>query len=216
MLDFGENINKHLEIINDNRIKISNSITESDLLSLLDVASLEENLLLDFKGLDDDKMCIIFKYAMLHDDRSSPLITLNLFNLLKTYNNLDESFFNSDDTYFKDITQLVDIKLGLDTETKDFLRKFSVYFLSLIKCCNKLTYSPLETVHKLPVLYQTLFCMMDFTTAAGIFSRAPEVNTNECILVEDAYKFLNLMLVKSGMAINFLADFYNEGKINGD
>lgn len=216
MLEFDETINKHIQTISEDRIKILNSISEEELVSFLDVATIDEKLYLDLKDLNKDKLCVVFKYAMQHEDRSSPLITLNLFNLLKTYNNLEDSFFKNSDVYFKDTIELVDIKLQLDIETKNFLKKFAIYFLSLMKSYNKITYSPLETVTTLPTLYQVLFSMMDFGTAAGIFSRAPGINTDECLQIENAYQFLNLMLIKSGMAINFLVDFYNKGKENGD
>lgn len=216
MLEFGEDINEHLQTLSENRIKILNSISEEELNQFLEVATKEDKLLLDFKDLEENKLCTVFKYAMKHDDRSSPLITLNLFNLLKTYNNLEESFFNSQDIYFNNTVELVDIKVELDIELKEFLRNFSIYFLSLIKSYNKLIYSPLETVKQLPILYQVLFSMMDFGTAAGIFSYAPDIATTECLPIEDAYKFLNLMLIKTGMSINFLANFFNEGKVNGD
>lgn len=216
MLEFGENIDKHIQIINEEKIKVSNSISEDDLISFLDLTTKNEKLLLDFKDLDENKLISVFKYAMKHTDRSSPLITLNLFNLIKTYNNLEDSFFTSEDIYFKDTVQLVDIKVELDVELKDFLREFSIYFLSLIKSFNKITYSPLETVETLPTLYQVLFSMMDFGTAAGIFATAPDISTTECLQIKNAYQFMNLMLIKSGMAINFLANFYDKGKTNGD
>lgn len=216
MLDFGENINKHIEKVSDNRIKVLDSIEKDELISFLDVATTDSDLLIDLKNLSKDKLCVVFKYAMEHDDRSSPLITLNLFNLLKTYNDLEESFFNNEDIYFKEIIDMVDIKLELDNETQNFLKNFGIYFLSLIKSYNKLTYTPIEVVKPLPVLYQVLFSMMDFATAAGIFSRIPEVKTSECLQIENAHQFLNMMLIKTGMAINFLIDFYNEGKENGD
>ena len=212
MLDFGENISKHLTIINDNRVKVLDSIDESELLSFLDIATVDQNLLIDCKDLSKDKLCVVFKYAMKHDDRSSPLITLNLFNLLKTYNDLEDSFFNNADIYFNQIIDMVDIKIDLDNETQEFLKSFGIYFLSLIKSYNKITYSPIEVVKQLPLLYQVLFSMMDFATAAGIFSRISELDVKECVQIENAHQFLNMMLIKTGMAINFLIDFYNEGK----
>ena len=212
MLDFGENISKHLTMINDNRVKVLDSINESELLSFLDIATLDQNLLIDCKDLSKDKLCVVFKYAMKHDDRSSPLITLNLFNLLKTYNDLEDSFFNNVDIYFNQIIDMVDIKIDLDNETQEFLKSFGIYFLSLIKSYNKITYSPIEVVKQLPLLYQVLFSMMDFATAAGIFSRISELDVKECVQIENAHQFLNMMLIKTGMAINFLIDFYNEGK----
>lgn len=212
MLDFGENISKHLTIINDNRVKVLDSIDESELLSFLDIATVDQNLLIDCKDLSNDKLCVVFRYAMKHDDRSSPLITLNLFNLLKTYNDLEDSFFNNADIYFNQIIDMVDIKIDLDNETQEFLKSFGIYFLSLIKSYNKITYSPIEVVKQLPLLYQVLFSMMDFATAAGIFSRISELDVKECVQIENAHQFLNMMLIKTGMAINFLIDFYNEGK----
>lgn len=211
-MKFDENIEKHIETINDNRIKVLNSIDEESLSSFLSLATDNDDLLLDFKDLDEKKLLIVFKYAMENVNKSSPLITLNLFNLLKTYNTMDESFFDNKDIYFKNLIQMVDVKLDLENEIKEFLKKYSMYFLSLIKCYNKLSYTPLETVTPLPKLFQVLFSMMDFGTAAGIFSRSPAINTDETLQLENAYEYLGLMLVKTGMSINFLADFYNEEK----
>lgn len=202
-------------------IKITphNDISNESLIDILKkVYDYENNkddnteLLLNLKSLNAESLAEAFKYALTRDDIKDPITILNIINLIKIYNTLDDSFFNCEHIWFSSLENMLDVKLLIHAELKQFIRQFSIYFLSLIKSYNKVTYTPMDNNIDLPQIYKTLFLSIDFMTAAGIFSMSKSINTDELFFINDHMGYLTDMMMKTCNSMNILDAFLNETK----
>lgn len=202
--------NATFEVNDDNSIVLTphKSISKEELMEIVQYVYNDDKVYyLRLKGLTTELLVEVFKFALTKDDLKDPLTTLNILNLIKIYNTLDESYFDNEDVWFDSLETLLDVKLVIHTELKEFIKKFSIYFLSLIKSYNKFTYTPMDDNIELPQLYKSLFLSMDFMTASGVFSTAKDINTNDLYIINDAIKYLSEMMVKNCLGIQLLSDF---------
>ena len=95
-----ENKHKIIELIPHN------DITKEELIDLLKyVYDLEnnekfkDNILLKLKGLNTDLIEESIKYSLTREDLKDPLMILNIINLIKIYNNLNDNFFQDENIY---------------------------------------------------------------------------------------------------------------------
>ena len=152
------------------------------------------------------------KYALSREDLKDPVTSLNIFNLIKTYNTLDDSFFEDENVWVNSLEDLLDLKLEIHDELKIFVKQFSIYFLSLIKSYNKMIYTPLDNHIDLPQIYKTLFLSMDFMTASSIFSISDPINTEDLIYIDNSTSYLIEMMVKNCLGIGLLNAFLEQHK----
>ena len=175
----------------------------------------ENNIGINLKGLNTELLVCAISYSLTLEDLSDPLMILNIFNLIKIYNTLDQSFFENADIYVNSIEDLLDLRLELQEDLDTFIKQFSIYFISLFKSYNKLTYTPLDKHKPLPKLYKALFMSSDFLTLSGIFSVAKPFSTEECVYLDDAVECLINLQVKGQLGINFLGDLMERQQNDG-
>lgn len=206
-----ENKHKIIELIPHN------DITKEELIDLLKyVYDLEnnekfkDNILLKLKGLNTDLIEESIKYSLTREDLKDPLMILNIINLIKIYNNLNDNFFQDENIYIDSKKQLLDIKKHIKQELKDFIKKLSIYFISIIKSYNKVTYTSLDTYTVLPNIYKTIFLSSDFLTLAGILSVSDSFNTEECVTVKDSFTYVSSLLTKNLLSINLMNNFFKD------
>lgn len=192
----------------------SNEISENDLISLLqevyDIENQEDYndiIYLRLKGLKIDLLTKAIKYSLSREDLKNPLMLLNIINLLKIYNTLDDSFFDNEDVYVSSIEELLDLKLSLLSELKEFTKKISIYFISLFKSYNKITFSPLDNHIKLPNIYSAIFLSCDILTLSGIFSSSEPFSTSECIFIDESFKYISSLLMKNSLSLSLFNSF---------
>lgn len=192
-------------------------ISKEDLLALVKQVydmelqkDFDDVIYLNLREVSVENLAEVFKYAFGRDDIKDPITILNIINLIKIYNALNDTFFANEHIWFTSLEKMLDLKLLIHTELKQFIRQFSIYFLSLIKSYNKLTYTPIDNNIELPQLYQTLFESMDFMTAAGVFSVTKNINSDELVLINNSIVFLSEMMVKNCMGMSLLNEFLEE------
>lgn len=190
-------------------------ITSDELLELLNyVYNLENNeefkdtILLQLKGLNKNLLIDAFKYSLSREDLKDPIMILNIINLIKIYNNLNDNFFQDENIYISSKADLLDIKKNLKPELKEFVKKVSIYFLSVIKSYNKVTYTSLDTFEILPNIYRTIFLSSDFLTLSSIFSVSEPFNTEECVTIKDSFIYVSAFLTKNLIGLNFMDSFF--------
>lgn len=169
-----------------------------------------ENVFLDLKQLDTEKLADVFRYALKQENLNDPLLILNIINLIKVYNSLDDAFFQSPDIYFDSIEELLDLKLEISSELAEFTKKVSLYFISLFKSYNKFHYTMNDKHYKLPNIYKSIFLSTDLLTLSGIFADSENFDTSECILVEDAILYLTSLLMKGSMSFELIEMFLKD------
>lgn len=192
------------------RIQLTDKIKDIDLNSFVnELFDIETKLAeegtnyisLDLKGLDIHFLEEIIRIALQREDLADPLMTLNIFNLIKIYNTLNPQFFENENIYILDTSGLLDLRLDLQEELEAFVKQLSIYFLSLFKSYNKTTYIPTDTHQKLPRIYKTIFLTSDLLTLSGIFSSSAPFSTSELVYLEDAIECIYSLEEKC--AINF-------------
>ena len=171
-------------------------------------------LMFDLKGATTCQKIEAIKYAFNTPTLEDPLMQLNLYNLIKSYNNMNDEFFNSSDVYFNSVEELLDVKLALSKEIKAFIRQLSIYYMSLFKSYNKLFFTPSDEHINLPTLYKNMILTSDLLTLSGIFAKSPEFSTNDLIYIDDAYIYLTALITRSNNSMNLIDDFLNSIIIN--
>lgn len=228
-MEIKELVNKYtnIELVeenNFNKINVKNNIDIETLLEFTkELYQLEEelskeqknNILFNLKGLDTEKLGEVIKYSLTYEDLKDSLMILNIINLIKINNTLDDSFFDNPDVYITDIEQMLDLKYDLVDEINDFIKKLSIYFISLFKSYNKVVYTPLDVHKELPSIYKNIFLSSDLLTISGIFSVSNSFSTEECIYIDKASQYIVAWLEKSMISINFMESFLRDFD-NGD
>lgn len=170
----------------------------------------EGGVFLDLKICDTKLKSDIIKHAIKMDDLEDQLMILNILNLVKPFNTLDDTYFQAPDIYVNSIEELLDIKLNINAELKEFSKKLIMYFLGIFKSITKTVFTPAEEHVVLPNLFKTLFLLLDFTTLSTILAKCPNFSINEVTYVEDAYTYMFSLISKSNMTFNLINDFCKE------
>lgn len=212
-------ITKYKDVINVTetdeliRVKVNNKINEVDLVSFVNelydienevVDKNEKNIGLDLKGLDLKYIEEIVKLSLKREDLVDPLMILNITNFIKIYNTLNSSFFENQDVYISELSDLLDLRLDLQEELEDFVQQLSIYFISLFKSYNKLTYAPNDIHKPLPKVFKAIFLTSNFLTLSGIFASSKPFSTEQCIYLDDALDCIYSLETKSGLEFKFI------------
>ena len=198
------------------RISMNESIFVGEAKEIVDVIcnyELEEDhiqIYLNLKGLPIETLAEIIRYALNRDDLNDPLLILNIINLIKVYNTLDDAYFDSNDVYVSSIEDFLDLKLELVDDLAKFAKRVSLYFLSLFKSYNKFVYTPMDKHYMLPNIFRNIFLSTDLLTLSGIFSDAENFNTSECVLIEDAILYITSLLMKGNMSSELIEMFLKD------
>ena len=170
------------------------------------------NVLLDLKELPTKDLVEAVKYSLHYEELKDAVMILNIINFIKTYNNLEESFFESKDVYVNSIEELLDLKLALRNDLRAFSKKLSIYFISLFKTYPKTSFTPTDVIVKMPSIFGNIILGTDLYTLSGIFSFSESFDTKECVYVDEAYKYISNLLMKNSISMAFFNMFTEEQK----
>ena len=169
--------------------------------------------MLDIKSLSlDDKVAII-KIALNCENVTDPLMIMNLINLVKVYNTLADDYFESPDVYVNSVEELLDLKLALSANLKEFARNIVIYFLSILKSYHKTSYNSTDSHKSLPSLYNMFFWSVDFLTLSGILAKAPEVSTKDLTFIDGAPNILMALITKSANSLVLMEQFFKDKEV---
>ena len=188
---------------------VPTSVTEDTIKDYLT----DGKTMLDIKSLSlDDKVAII-KIALNCEDVTDPLMIMNLINLVKVYNTLADDYFESPDVYVNSVEELLDLKLALSANLKEFARNIVIYFLSILKSYHKTSYNSTDSHKPLPPLYNMFFWSVDFLTLSGILAKAPEVSTKELTFIDGAPNILMALITKSANSLVLMEQFFKDKEV---
>lgn len=196
-------------------INVKDGIEKDSLLTIIkEVYDFEtetkEIVFLNLKGLNVSLVTEAIRYSLTREDLRNPYMILNIINLIKIYNTLDDSFFNDSKIYVNSIEDLLDVKLDLTDELKKFQRQLSIYFISLFKSYNKFSYEPLDKHIELPEIYKNIILSLDILTLSGIFSVSEPFSTEECVYIDSAIFYMNELLMRGAISSNLLNSLFGE------
>lgn len=170
------------------------------------------NLIVKLKNLQLEKKVEAIKFALSYENLKDPLMLLNIFNLIKTYNTLDDSFFSNQYIFILNIQELLDLKLEINEQLKQFTKQLSIYFISLFKSYNKISFTPLDVHMQLPNIYKYIILSADLLTLSSIFSISQYFNTKQCIYIDNAMHYINELTIKNNIGINFINKLFQDQK----
>lgn len=205
------------------KIKVSSKIVKSDLIDfLMKLYTFETELTdnkancvyLDLKGLDIESLAEAIRCSLTREDLVDPIMILNIINLIKIYNTLSEEFFASDNIYVSSIEELLDLRLEISEELKEFSKKLSIYFISLFKSYNKVVFTALDEHIALPNIYKAIFLSTDLLTLSGIFSDSEPFSTDECVIIDNAFEYLMALQEKNNLCLGLMDSFFK--RFNND
>ena len=133
-------------------------------------------------------------------DIANPYILLNLYNTVKRYNTLDNSFFESEEVWFTSIEQFLDIKVGLRSEIQSFTNKMAYWYLSCIYSMHKVEYTMLEHHEPMPDIYRNFMLTSDLYTMSALVAKADNIQTKDLMLVDNAYAYVTELALRSNIA----------------
>lgn len=133
-------------------------------------------------------------------DIKSPSILLNVYDTVKRYNTLDNSFFDSQDVWFTSIEQFLDAKIALRSKIQAFTDKMAFYYLSCIYSMHKVEYTMLEHHEAMPDIYLSFMLTSDFYTLSALVAKANNIQTKDLVLIDNAYAYITELCLRSNLA----------------
>lgn len=142
---------------------------------------------IDLKGKSTDDLIAIYRFLLQRESLVNTRLILNLQLFINGYSTYDDSLFESKEVYLTSIEQVLDIKLALRQEFKDFQSKISYWFLACIKSMHKVEYTALDPIVTLPPLYKRILLASNLMNLSTILSKSSSIKTGDLPLVEDAF-----------------------------
>lgn len=167
-------------------------------------------LMVDLKHATVEKKAEIIKEALRYDNLNDPLMLLNILNLVKVYNTLDDSYFQAEDIFVNSVEELLDLKLAIAPELKEFSKRIAVYFFGLVKSYSKIAFTPADEHIELPNIFKQLFQLLDLATISSILAKSSPFSTSEITYIDNAYVYLSSIISRSNVALDFIEEFYQE------
>lgn len=158
----------------------------------------------DLKSVAPEKLTRIIKALMHRETLINTSLILNIGLLIKGYNTLDDSMFESPSVYVKDLEQLLDLKLDLMDDIKAIQTELTKWYLACLKSAYKVEYTYLDDVAKIPMLYKRILSTSDVLTLSQIMAKSGNVSTDDLPLVENAYPIVAEIVSCSSMANQLL------------
>ncbi len=206
-LDLNVNdLNRDESLVFDNSIVDFNRLC-SFLQNVFDFElAYEYDFKLQFKALNKDIKIQLLRKWLLDENMSNSIVLLNIINLIKTYNTLSDDFFRNQNIIFNDITELLDIKIGIKNEIDIFVKNLCIWYLSLFVSVHKNESNYLDDVYEIPVPYKKLLLSLDFYTLSGICQKAKDFEISSLKCVKEAYQIVSVLSEKNNMTMKIFED----------
>lgn len=137
-----------------------------------------------------------------NENDEDPILSLNLYNLIKFGNNWDESFFQHPDIIFNSILEFIQIKNKLKIELNDFCNKLLNIYFNCIYNCSKVVTD--EEIRPIPTIYRNVLLQGDFLFMSELANNY-KFTAFEEVVYEDPFSVLVPMANKLGLLYNFIS-----------
>lgn len=137
-----------------------------------------------------------------NENDEDPILSLNLYNLIKFGNNWDESFFQHPDIIFNSILEFIQIKNKLKVELNNFCNKLLNIYFNCIYNCSKVVTD--EEIKPIPVIYRNILLQGDFLFMSELANNY-KFTTFEEVVYENPFSILVPMANKLGLLYNFIS-----------
>lgn len=202
MLIENKDIDLNFDILkNVSEITFSDKIESIDIVGLIKKVNIIENesnisITINLKPLNIQKIQEILSLLIKYEKLTNASIIFNIILLLKTYNTLEDDFFNNKNVYYSSLEDFLDIKNGLKYDIKELNTKLSVYFISIFKSLNKFEFSFIDNPVQIPELYTNILLSVDIFTIGGILSNNNGFSDKDMLMVKDSYGYVSEIVSK--------------------
>lgn len=181
---------------NESEISFSDSFTVNyivDIIKKVNDIEIESGLtiFINLKPLNIQKIQEILSSLLKYDRLSNASILFNIILLLKTYNTLEDEFFNNKNVYYSSLEDFLDIKNGLKSNIKELNTKLSIYFISIFRSLNKFEFSFIDNPVQIPELYKNILLSVDVFTIGGILSNNNGFTDKDMLMIKDSYGYVS-------------------------
>ena len=193
--------NKEIELNSDilkkeSEISFSDSIAVNEIVDIIKKVNDIEiesglNIFINLKPLNIQKVQEILSSLLKCDRLSNASIIFNIILLLKTYNTLEDEFFNNKNVYYSSLEDFLDIKNGLKSNIKELNTKLSIYFISIFRSLNKFEFSFIDNPVQIPELYKNILLSVDVFTIGGILSNNNGFTDKDMLMIKDSYGYVS-------------------------
>ena len=193
--------NKEIELTsdilkNESEISFSDSIAVNEIVDVIKKVNdieIESGLtiFINLKPLNIQKTQEILSSLLKYDRLSNASILFNIILLLKTYNTLEDEFFNNKNVYYSSLEDFLDIKNGLKSDIKELNTKLSIYFMSIFRSLNKFEFSFIDNPVQIPELYKNILLSVDVFTIGGILSNNNGFTDKDMLMIKDSYGYVS-------------------------
>ena len=181
---------------NESEISFSDSFTVNDIVDIIKKVNdieIESGLtiFINLKQLNIQKIQEILSVFLKYDELTNASILFNIILLLKTYNTLEDEFFNNKNVYYSSLEDFLDIKNGLKSDIKELNTKLSIYFMSIFRSLNKFEFSFIDNPVQIPELYKNILLSVDVFTIGGILSNNNGFTDKDMLMIKDSYGYVS-------------------------
>lgn len=169
---------------------------------------------IDAKNCNTDVLIALLDYAMHREDLVNASLILNIFNVIKLYNSLSDSYFESPISYIKSIEEFIDIKAELAPTIREISTKLAFWYLSALYSIHKTEITVVDKVEKVPNLYHALLLTSDLFTLSAIFNKGDNIETKDLVLVDSAYVYVVELANRLSLTNAFVMDIEKTLKLN--
>ena len=202
MIIENKDIDLNFDILkNVSEITFSDTIESIDIVELIKKINNIENeskisIAINLKPLNIQKIQEILSLLIKYEKLTNASIIFNIILLLKTYNTLEDDFFNNKHVYYSSLEDFLDIKNGLKYDIKELNTKLSVYFISIFKSLNKFEFSFIDNPVQIPELYTNILLSIDIFTIGGILSNNNGFSDKDMLMIKDSYGYVSEIVSK--------------------
>lgn len=197
MIIYNKEIELNSDILkNESEISFSDSIAVNEIVDIIKKVNDIEiesglNIFMNLKPLNIQKIQEILSSLLKCDRLSNASILFNIILLLKTYNTLEDEFFNNKNVYYSSLEDFLDIKNGLKSNIKELNTKLSIYFISIFRSLNKFEFSFIDNPVHIPELYKNILLSVDVFTIGGILSNNNGFTDKDMLMIKDSYGYVS-------------------------
>lgn len=168
----------------------------------------EPDPIIPMKGEPVETLVAVLDWAMTDLSITNPSVLFNVRHLIAPYNTMDDEFFKSEDVWFTDIEQMLDVKIALAKQIKALQVKVVQAYFACLKSLHKVEFTYLDNTLEIEPAVRTLLAWMtmidmskliDSTQASDIIS-ALEGKA----YVKDAMGILAPMMLNAGSMLGMV------------
>lgn len=214
-INLEENNNIEFELVSTTYDKVVadiNAINELQVNRLETPTTTNNVFNISLKKLDRELKIKVIAYLLEKDDLIDSYAVLNLYHLVKGGNTFEDEFFADRSIYLTEFTEHFDLKSALKPEIKEFTKKLCMWYLSVLKSCDKIEADEKDMV-LMPLVFQRMLYITDICTMSTLLNRIKGINIDDTKVVNNANSYLD-SLCNRQMWKRFMVDMIEDGTIS--